>query len=162
EFNAKLDKMQLADFHGHGFLYKAVWKKDSKGQLLDEKGAVVKADDPDKWKKAVHLKDIHLEKGMHCVDCHFKTDNHGDGKLYGDDKKYERSRLAKTIRRDGKTWGDVPGEAKDLAHGEDNMDFYACHTSWMASCFGCHLPMKANEKRESLHFEGEAQRNWTS
>ena len=33
--------MQLADFHGHGFLYKAVWKKDSKGRLLDEKGAVV-------------------------------------------------------------------------------------------------------------------------
>ena len=32
----------------------------------------------------VHLKDIHLEKGMHCVDCHFEQDNHGDGKLYGE------------------------------------------------------------------------------
>ena len=28
----------------------------------------------DLWKKAVHLKDIHLEKGMHCVDCHFTQD----------------------------------------------------------------------------------------
>ena len=37
-----------------------------------------------KFGKAVHLKDIHLEKGMHCVDCHFKQDNHGDGKLYGE------------------------------------------------------------------------------
>jgi hypothetical protein len=32
----------------------------------------------------VHLKDIHLERGMHCVDCHFSTDVHGNGKLYGE------------------------------------------------------------------------------
>ena len=32
----------------------------------------------------VHLKDIHLERGMHCIDCHFKQDNHGDGRLYGE------------------------------------------------------------------------------
>jgi hypothetical protein len=32
----------------------------------------------------VHLKDIHLEKGMQCVDCHFSTDVHGDGNLYGE------------------------------------------------------------------------------
>ena len=30
------------------------------------------------------MKDIHLEKGMHCVDCHFKQDNHGNSKLYGE------------------------------------------------------------------------------
>ncbi len=28
--------------------------------------------------------DIHLEKGMHCVDCHFAQDAHGNGKLYGE------------------------------------------------------------------------------
>jgi hypothetical protein len=28
--------------------------------------------------------DIHLEKGMHCVDCHFLQDNHGNTKLYGE------------------------------------------------------------------------------
>src|SRR3954449_13201209 len=32
----------------------------------------------------VHLMDIHLEKGMHCVDCHFLQDNHGNTKLYGE------------------------------------------------------------------------------
>src|SRR5207245_174827 len=32
----------------------------------------------------VHLKDIHLEMGMQCVDCHFQTDMHSDGKLYGE------------------------------------------------------------------------------
>src|SRR5437588_172385 len=39
---------------------------------------------PNKFGKAVHLKDIHLEKGMHCIDCHFTQDNHGNGKLYGE------------------------------------------------------------------------------
>ena len=32
----------------------------------------------------VHLLDIHLEKGMHCVDCHFIQDVHGNTKLYGE------------------------------------------------------------------------------
>jgi hypothetical protein len=32
----------------------------------------------------VHLMDIHLEKGMHCVDCHFNQDAHGNTKLYGE------------------------------------------------------------------------------
>ena len=32
----------------------------------------------------MHLKDIHLEMGMHCVDCHWAQDNHGDGNLYGE------------------------------------------------------------------------------
>src|SRR5205823_6450817 len=32
----------------------------------------------------VHMMDIHLEKGMHCVDCHFIQDAHGNTKLYGE------------------------------------------------------------------------------
>ena len=32
----------------------------------------------------VHLKDIHLEKGMHCADCHFRQDSHGTGILYNE------------------------------------------------------------------------------
>ena len=38
----------------------------------------------DKFEKAVHLADIHLEKGMQCVDCHFEQDSHGNGKLYAE------------------------------------------------------------------------------
>jgi hypothetical protein len=30
----------------------------------------------------VHLMDIHLERGMHCIDCHFVQDVHGNAKLY--------------------------------------------------------------------------------
>ncbi len=29
----------------------------------------------------VHMLDIHIEKGMHCVDCHFVQDVHGNGRL---------------------------------------------------------------------------------
>jgi hypothetical protein len=32
-------------------------------------------------RKAVQLRAIHLEKGMHCIDCHFAQDNHGNGNL---------------------------------------------------------------------------------
>ena len=55
-----------------------------RGQLLDAKNNPVAQDDPKKWDKAVHLKDIHLERGMHCVDCHYTQDAHGNGKIYGD------------------------------------------------------------------------------
>src|SRR2546428_372735 len=84
ELNPKLTRTQFADFHGHGWVFRAVFKQDRKGQLLDGAGAAVQPDDPERFKKAVHLRDIHLEKGMHCVDCHFKQDVHGNGKLYGE------------------------------------------------------------------------------
>ena len=32
----------------------------------------------------VHLLDIHMEKGMHCVDCHFVQDVHGNTRLHGE------------------------------------------------------------------------------
>ncbi len=100
EFNAKLKHTQFADFHGHGWVFRAVYKQDRHGNLLNAAGEIVKtinADvlarsvahastkgDPTPADAPVHLKDIHLEMGMHCVDCHFKTDNHGNGKLIGE------------------------------------------------------------------------------
>jgi hypothetical protein len=84
EFNKGLKTTQFADFHSHGWLFRAVYKHDRHGRLLDAEGNVVGFDDPEKFGKAVHLKDIHLEKGMHCIDCHFSQDSHGNGKLYGE------------------------------------------------------------------------------
>jgi hypothetical protein len=247
DLNPKLTRTQFADYHGHGWVFRNVYKADRKGHLLDAENKVVAADDPDRFKKAVHLKDIHLEKGMHCSDCHFKQDNHGNGKLYGETraaieitcvdchgsinaratlktsgpaapaggsdlsllttpfgqrrfqwrgdtliqrstvtrdlqwevvqvldsidpasawalanpKRSERSRLAKTLRRDGTTWGDAPAKETELAHADSRMSCFACHTSWVTSCFGCHLPMKANERKPLLHNEGDVLRNWT-
>ena len=84
EFNAQLKHTQFADFHGHGWVFRAVYKRDRKGNLLDAEDHVVPPDDKNKFQKAVHLKDIHLEKGMHCTDCHFEQDSHGNGNLYGE------------------------------------------------------------------------------
>ena len=242
EFNQQLNHTQFADFHGHGWIYRAVYKRDRKGNLLDAEGNVVPFDDLEKFQKAVHLKDIHLEKGMHCIDCHFLQDSHGNTKLYGeprsaiemdctdchgtiqqratlitsgpaaptggthldrlrtpwkerrfyrkDDRLWQRSmveenvewevvqvldtitpgnpryseesRLAKTMRRDGQTWGDAPDSEADLAHADSRMTCYACHTSWTTSCFGCHLSMTANRRTPMLHNEGLTTRNWTS
>jgi len=104
KLNPKLKKTQFADYHGHGWIFRAVFKKDRKGNLLDNNYEVVPWNSEHKFhgvvpiegvkgfcdeacrkaQKAVHLKDIHLEKGMHCVDCHFEQDVHGNGKLYGE------------------------------------------------------------------------------
>jgi hypothetical protein len=84
EFNRNLQHTRFADFHGHGWVYRAVYKRDRAGNLVDRNGTIVPHDDPERFGKAVHLKDIHLEKGMQCIDCHFGQDNHGNGRLYGE------------------------------------------------------------------------------
>jgi hypothetical protein len=84
EFNNLLKRTQFADSHGHGWIFRQVFKRDRDGNLLDAKNAIVSPDDPDRFKKAVHLNDIHLEKGMQCVDCHFRQDAHGNGILYNE------------------------------------------------------------------------------
>jgi len=84
EFNAKLKTTQFADFHGHGWVFRSVFNHDRKGNWLDKDGQQIPFDDPNRFGKAVHLADIHLEKGMQCNDCHFEQDNHGNGKIYGE------------------------------------------------------------------------------
>lgn len=277
-FNAMLRNTQFADFHGHGWMFRKVFKRDRKGNLLDAKGEIVSPDDPAKFEKAVHLNDIHLERGMHCVDCHFRQDAHGDGNLYNEpraaieiacedchgtiqkkaslftsgpaaavatgtaaerrktqnqpvagqdltrirvrdaegtriplfqrvtrDRKRktekgvdvdlktgdimqnsmvvpgrwwrvpqtvdtvtvgsrdynEKSSYAKTMRKDNATWGDVPADSNLLAHRDANMTCVSCHSSWVTSCFGCHLSMQANRKMPNRHNEGGNTRNFT-
>src|SRR3989442_8818505 len=76
-----------------------------------------------------------------------------------------RSRFATPLRRDGPPWGNASAgdrEAPHPAHADSRMTCQACHTSWVTSCFGCHLPMKANERKPALHNEADIQRNWTA
>ena len=84
ELNPKLKHTQFADYHGHGWIFRAVFKHDRKGNCSTSTTTRSRIDDPDKFAKAVHLKDVHLAHGMQCVDCHFNTDVHGNGKLYGE------------------------------------------------------------------------------
>lgn len=84
EMNPELNNTQFADYHGHGWNFRGIFKKDRKGNLLDDVGNIVEPDDPEKWAKAVHMKSIHVELGMHCVDCHFAQDSHGNGYIHGE------------------------------------------------------------------------------
>ena len=278
EFNSLLMNTQFADSHGHGWLFRRVFKRDRKGNLLDAQDNIVSPNDPEKFKKAVHLNDIHAQRGMQCVDCHFRQDSHGDGNLYNEpraaievscvdchgsirekatlftsgpaaaaatgtaaerrktqkqpligqdltrirvrdesgariplfqritrDRKRkdekgndidlktgdivqnsmvvpgrwwrvvqtadtvtegsrdysEKSRYAKTIRKDNATWGTVPANDSQLAHRDNDITCMACHSSWMTSCFGCHLSMQANRKMPNRHNEGGNTRNFT-
>ena len=249
ELNPKLKDTQFADYHGHGWIFRAVFKHDREGNLRDRDENIIAADDPQKFAKAVHLKDEHLAHGMQCADCHFDVDVHGNGLLYGEpraattiecidchgtiakrpslvtsgnggiwtgtniagvdlranntafgprffwqgNKLFQRSSMApdmiwevpqtidtidpnssrynaksayaKTLGRDGKTWGAVPEPkncTRDLAHDNSNVGCQVCHSSWATSCFGCHLPMRANQRVPSNKFEGTTTRNFTS
>ena len=89
KLNPTLKDTQFADYHGHGWNFRAIFKRDRKGTLLDKDGNPVADDDPKKFdaknpKKAVHLTSIHLDVGMHCSDCHFAQDSHGNGHIYGE------------------------------------------------------------------------------
>lgn len=83
ELNPVLNDTQFADYHGHGWNFRAIFKRDREGNLLDANGELVSPEDPEKFSKAVHMASIHLDAGMHCVDCHFSQDNHGNGHIYG-------------------------------------------------------------------------------
>ncbi len=279
DLNPQLRHTQFADFHGHGWVFRAVFKKDRQGRLLDQDGDVVPAPSTQQLMAAVapptrheqiygkqrdgipvHLLDIHMEKGMHCTDCHFHQDSHGDANLYGEVRaaieiqcvdchgdsnetllsmvdrqlnsgqpprlgttgpasrpdgvnllalrttfgqpRFEilralgqkpkliqrstvekdlwwevvqtadtinpnsshynpRSHIAKTVRMDsdGKLrWGDAAPDQR-CAHQHEKMSCVSCHSSWNASCFGCHLPQKANVKAPALHNNGDVSRN---
>ncbi|NCP13699.1 MAG: hypothetical protein GW858_05985 [Sphingomonadales bacterium] len=99
DLNPTLKDTQFADYHGHGWNFRAIFKRDREGNLLDADGAIVDNDDPEKWRKegegkfvpagtnpgkAVHMMDIHAEIGMQCADCHFEQDSHGNGLIYGE------------------------------------------------------------------------------
>ena len=99
DLNPELRDTQFADYHGHGWNFRAILKRDREGNLLDAEGNRVDPDDPERWRrtgegqfvppgtnpgKTVHLMDIHAEKGLQCADCHFAQDSHGNGLIYGE------------------------------------------------------------------------------
>jgi len=264
--NKDLKDTQFADYHGHGWNFRAIFKRDREGNLLDKEGAVIANDDPEKFHrkgapeftpagqngpgKAVHMMDIHAEKGMQCADCHFSQDSHGSGLIMGEvanaveirckdchgsssayptlrtsgpaadpkgndlsllrnpdgqrrfewverdgrqvliqrsllDPKLEwrikltkdtvdrtspdfnaksaRAKLMGKISQDGKPFAWGPGVAPgDRAHNDDEMECFACHTSWTTACAGCHLPIEANWKTTTHKYEGEETRNYAT
>jgi hypothetical protein len=266
DLNPTLKDTQFADYHSHGWNFRGIFKRDRAGNLLDAQGKVVAPDDPEKWRKkdepkfvppgtnpgkAVHLMDIHAEKGMQCADCHFAQDSHGNGLIYGEvanaveigckdchgtadayptlrtsgpaarptgndlsllrnpdgqrrfewiptdnggRKLVQRSLVdpklqwdvhlvkdsvdpaspyfnAKAARaklmsaygaEDGKFAFGLGVPLGERAHSEDKVTCFTCHLSWTTSCGGCHLPIEANWKTTTHHFQGEETRNFAT
>ncbi|HLW23486.1 MAG TPA: hypothetical protein VKT22_03875 [Steroidobacteraceae bacterium] len=242
--NPQLKDTQFADYHGHGWNFRAVFKRDRQGTLLDEHDHPIADEDPSKWSKAVKLASSHEAAGMQCVDCHFSQDNHGNGHIYGEvaaaieigckdchgtvnayPNLYSSGPAALgggmdlAIRRtpfgdlqfeydaEGRLWQRsmvdpslkwqvnlvkdtvTPGNpaynikaaraklmglntatldwgksvsAGELAHGDDKMECYTCHTSWTTGCAGCHLPIEANWKTARHLYEGGETRNYAT
>ena len=114
DLNSELEHTQFADYHGHGWNFRAIFKRDRAGNLLDADGEILRpsqeGDTPEeaayhderwrqRWRRdgegqfvqpganpgeAVHMMSIHAEVGMQCVDCHFEQDTHGNGLIYGE------------------------------------------------------------------------------
>src|SRR5262245_30717034 len=84
DINPKAKRTQFGDFHGHGWVYRNVYKSDKKGNMLTSSNKKIDPEDPDKFKKGVHMEDVHQKFGMHCADCHVSNDVHGNGNLYNE------------------------------------------------------------------------------
>jgi hypothetical protein len=269
---------QFADYHGHGWNFRGVFRRDREGNLLDAQGQVIPPGDPDTFRRpgealfvpvgtnpgrTVHMMDIHAEKGLQCADCHFSQDSHGNGFIYGEvanaieigcrdchgsardfanlrtsgpaaplrgtnlevlrnedgRRRFEwlaceiaqeeaagtrcapgqrvliqrsivdpnlawavrqvrdsvdpdnpnfnlRSARAKLMARSGADTGRfVFGQSvpdAELAHPDGEMACFTCHLSWTTSCGGCHLPIEANWRTTTHHFEEEETRNFAT
>ena len=84
DVNPKAKRTQFGDFHGHGWVFRNVYRTDRKGNMLNARRQRIPADDPERLKKGVHLDDVHARAGMHCADCHVSQDVHGNGNLYNE------------------------------------------------------------------------------
>jgi len=269
---------QFADYHGHGWNFRGIFRRDREGNLLDAEGRTVPPGDPDTFRRpgealfvpagtnpgrSVHMMDIHAERGLQCADCHFSQDAHGNGFIYGEvanaieigcrdchgsarayanlrtsgpaaplrgtdlevirnedgRRRFEwlacdiareeiadvncapgqrvliqrsivdpnlswavsqvrdsvdpdnpgfnlRSARAKLMARSGAETGRFlfgQGVAdSDLAHPDSEMACFTCHLSWTTSCGGCHLPIEANWRTTTHHYEEEETRNFAT
>src|SRR5262249_1678575 len=82
--NPQLKDTQFADYHGHGWNFRYVFKPDRKGPLTDRDGKGVADDDQKNLSKAVPPTSIHLEMGFKGAACPFAQDAHGNGHIYGE------------------------------------------------------------------------------
>ncbi|MGP1351696.1 MAG: hypothetical protein ACTS1Z_00090 [Parasphingopyxis sp.] len=97
--NPQARDTQFADYHGHGWNFRAIFRRDRDGNFLDADGNILDPDDPELFRRegegqfvdvgtnpgrSVHMMDIHAEVGMQCADCHFAQDSHGNGLIYGE------------------------------------------------------------------------------
>ncbi len=148
---------------------------------------------------ATNPPDFHHERGLHCIDCHVKSEVMGDGNIWGHMDQATRiecrtchgtpDAYATFLDNDGlplpnvDTSGSepiliskvdgvhhVPLQIKDLVDpassdynpraalamtsehvkDEGGLECYACHTSWVPNCYGCHFERDEREVGQNL------------
>ena len=135
---------------------------DGKRQAILE---VIRRDTKRKDKNGVEIelkKDDIVQNSIVDPELWWKVTQTADTVTPGTSDYNEKSAYAKTMQKDNETWGNTSVNEDLLAHRDSNMTCYACHTSWVTSCFGCHLSMEANAKMPNRHNEGGVSRNYTS
>lgn len=89
--------------------------------------------------------DVHYQKGMVCMDCHKKSEFHGDGKTYTSRKEMQDRPACIKCHETGKEGT----EKAKLAHSQhkDKLSCSACHSSGpYRNCYECHSDKGATAK----------------
>ena len=92
--------------------------------------------------------DVHVARGMTCMDCHTARDLHGDGKTYV------------SMRQEGAMETNcekchTPGQSRSHTVHNGKVDCKACHEQHVVSCTNCHFETQVQEgKRVSIPVSG--------
>jgi hypothetical protein len=99
--------------------------------------------------RAAKQEDVHLAKGMKCMDCHSSTEVHGDGKEY---ISLKQSGAMDT--KCEKCHPSVKPTDSHTIHG-GKLDCKACHVRHVVSCTNCHFDTLVKEgKRVAIPVSG--------
>ena len=87
--------------------------------------------------------DVHVKKGMKCMDCHSKREIHGDG--------IEHNSYNEKGFFDTKCENCHTNLTQSLSHTVHNnkLDCSACHTPGMSLCFNCHIDTRIKDKKSA-------------
>jgi hypothetical protein len=95
--------------------------------------------------------DVHVRRGMKCLDCHGAHDIHGDGTPY--DSAWQEGAMQVRCENCHKDLSKSPSHT--VHHGK--VDCSACHTSEVPACLNCHIDSRlAGVSDVSLKADGLA------
>ncbi len=85
--------------------------------------------------------DIHISKGMQCMDCHTSRDIHGDG------IRYESMKQLGALDPKCETCHDSINPTTSHKIHKEKLDCKACHVRHVVSCSNCHFGMLVDKQK---------------
>lgn len=93
--------------------------------------------------------DVHYQKGMTCLDCHKKSQAHGDGTPYESRQHLKDRPACANCHKAGQEKTEKAKSAHETHAGRLNCQ--ACHASApYRNCYGCHLEKGAEQKPDFI------------